>query len=262
MEPARAPKALTTQRALAFALALPITVSCATPPPATSGASVQVPNSIDAGPATRVRPYPFRSEASGVEAARVAKMLATNAPLKWNDVPPGRSARYGRAAIVIRASREEVLARVTDFGKYKAFAPNKFKASRVTDKSAEGTNVYLQLPIMNGVVTLWTEALFSPPTRVSDDEEFVEGTLIQGNMKDFHVVWTVRTVPDGASKVTELRCDLLVTPHVPAPEDKVDEELRDAAEQAIVAIRKSAEEGAVHTAGQAGRPSASLRLPQ
>ena len=65
----------------------------------------------------------------------------------------------------------------------------------------------------------------------------IEGKFVKGNIKDMHIAWTIRPGPDDKSAI--MTCDLLLLPNVPAPQDAVDEELRDACGDAINAVRKT-----------------------
>ncbi|MFO0675703.1 MAG: hypothetical protein U0169_04170 [Polyangiaceae bacterium] len=179
--------------------------------------------------------HPFGDDTGPAHDARRADLLARGAEraIKWNEVPPGRSERYGRATVLVDAPIDVVEKRVLDFGKYKTFAPTRFRVSRVTDRTPLGTNVYMQLPILDGLVTLWAESRFSWATPAGADERWIESTLLRGNLKSLHAVWTMWKV-DAAR--TELEIDLSLVPHVPVPADASDEELRDAAEKAVLGI--------------------------
>jgi hypothetical protein len=73
---------------------------------------------------------------------------------------------------------------------------------------------------------------FTPPR-----SDVVEGTYVKGNIKGMHIALGVRPGPD--DKTSVMICDLLLSPSIPAPQSAVDEELRDACGDAIVAVRKT-----------------------
>jgi hypothetical protein len=60
---------------------------------------------------------------------------------------------------------------------------------------------------------------------------------VKGNIKGMHIALGARPGPD--DKTSVMVCDLLLTPSIPAPQSAVDEELRDACGDAIVAVRKT-----------------------
>ncbi len=172
--------------------------------------------------------------------ADVTRLNAATTVLKWNYVPTGKAERFGHAEVMINAPIAKVRALVTDYGHYKDFAPTKFQNSRIVAKKAGETDVYLQIPIMNGLVTLWDVARFGAPRVISPGVEVIEGHQVKGNLKDLVVIWTIRSLGDNA---TVLKCDLLLSLNVAAPQPAIDEELRDAAGQAVDAIWIKAQNG-------------------
>jgi len=169
--------------------------------------------------------------------AQLDRLASAGHSLKWNLVPAGRSERFGHAEVLIAAPIAAVRAQVTDYGHYKDLAPDKFKTARVIAKEAPNTDVYFALPIMHGMVNLWYVTRFGPP-RAAPGAEVVEGKYVRGNIKDMSIVMTMRPVDE---HFTILSCDLLVVPNVPAPQAAIDEELRDAAMQAVDAIHDRAQ---------------------
>ena len=107
---------------------------------------------------------------------------------------------------------------------------------KVVDKQGQSTDVYFQLPIMKGLVTIWYQTRFAP-AKASAAGDVVEGAFVKGNIKGMHIAFTVRPGADDKSAVVV--CDLLLQPNVPAPQSAIDEELRDACGDAIVHLRKS-----------------------
>jgi hypothetical protein len=186
-------------------------------------------------------PFTFGSRAAlADDDADVPRLNSATNVLKWNYVPSGKTERYGHAEVLINAPLAKVRQLVTDYAHYKELAPTKFQNSRVVAKRAGETDVYLQIPIMNGLVTLWDVARFSPPRVASPGVEIIEGHQIKGNLKDFQVAWTLRSLGDNT---TVLKCDLLLLLNIAAPQTAVDEELRDAAGQAVDAIWGKAQNG-------------------
>lgn len=165
--------------------------------------------------------------------AQLKRLEEAKHSLKWNFVPDGKSARYGHAEVLIEAPLEAVRREVVSFGKYKYFVPGKFKAARMVAKSKATTDMYFRVPIMHGMVMLWYVTRFERPRVLKPGVQVVEGSYVRGNINGMHIVLTMRAI---AERRTILSCDLLLLPKVDAPQEAIDEELRDAAMQAVDAI--------------------------
>lgn len=168
--------------------------------------------------------------------AQLERLKKDPGPIKSNWVPPGKSDRYGHAEGLISAPTDAVRAKLLDFGHYKDLAGPKFKSVKVVDKQGQSTDVYFQLPIMKGLVTIWYVTRF-PPSRTAGAGDVLEGTFVKGNIKNMHIAFTVRPGPDEKSSV--MVCDLVLQPSVPAPQSALDEELRDACGDAINSVRRT-----------------------
>jgi hypothetical protein len=177
------------------------------------------------------------SSSSG-EDPEAARIRDAGHSLKWNWVPPGHADRFGHAEVLINAPMASVRTVVTDFGHYKDFVPAKFHNARVIAKEGGNTDLYMQVPIMHGVVTLWDVIRFGPIRTTAVGTEQVEGRLVKGNVKDADVILTLRSIEPNW---TLLKFDLLLLPNIPAPQSAIDEELRDAAIQAVDAIHDRAQ---------------------
>ncbi len=212
-------------------------------PPADSNASnanaatpASAPSATGA-PAAADGPWPFGpSPSSDDRNAQLERLKKDPGPLKSNWVPPGKSDRYGHAEGLIGAPVDVVRAKLLDFGRYKDLAGPKFKSVKVVDKQGQNTDVYFQLPIMKGMVTIWYITRF-PPSRTTSAGDVLEGTFVKGNIKNMHIAFTVRPGPDEKSSV--MVCDLVLQPSVPAPQSALDEELRDACGDAINSVKKT-----------------------
>jgi hypothetical protein len=182
--------------------------------------------------------WPFGPAQTADERAAQDERLAKDAgPIKSNWVPPGRPQRYGHAEGLVAAPLATVRAKLGDFRHYKDLAGPKFKSVKVVERQPTTTDVYFSLPIMKGVVTLWYITRFSPPRDVAGGAAVVEGTFVKGNIKSMHIALSARQAADAQSTV--LVCDLNLTLGIPAPQDAVDEELRDACGDAINAVRRT-----------------------
>lgn len=186
-----------------------------------------------AGP---VGSWPFGPVPSSEESTAQLERLKKDAgPIRSNWVPPGKGDRYGHAEALIAAPTDVVRARLGDFAHYKDLAGPKFKKVSVVDKQGPLTDLYFQLPIMKGLVTIWYVTRFAPPKSVAGVGDVVEGTFVKGNIKGMHIAFTVKPGPDDKSSV--VGCDLLLSLNIPAPQANVDEELRDACGDALNAVR-------------------------
>lgn len=213
-------------------------------PPAPPAAPADGPRaeakSVSAAPAAPAPPgaWPFGPAPTNEEkSAQLERLAKDPGPLKSNWVPPGRSDRYGHAEGLIPAPVAEVRAKLVDYPHFKELAGPKFKKVSVVDKQPNATDLYFQLPIMHGLVTLWYVTRFAPPRAVEGVGDVVEGTFVKGNIKDMHIAFTMRPGSDEASTV--LVCDLVLQLKIPAPQAAVDEELRDACGDALNAVKRT-----------------------
>jgi len=164
--------------------------------------------------------------------AQLERLAKDFGPLKSNWVPPGKTERYGHAEARLDAPYDVIRARLTDFVHYKDLAGHRFKSVKVVDKVGDGSDIYFQLPIMKGLITIWYVTRFMPPRPGKGGTEIIEGTFVKGNVKDVHFVFTLLPAKEDKSS-TVVVCDLLLGLSVPAPQANVDEELRDACGEAL-----------------------------
>jgi hypothetical protein len=141
----------------------------------------------------------------------------------------------------IEAPIDIVERHVRAFGQYKDLAPGKFRTSRIVDKTETTTDVYMQITIMKGFVTLWEIMRFGSTQAPTPEVRTIEGTYVKGNLKASHVVFVMRKVSD---KRTILKADVLISLEVPAPEELVDEELRDYSADAVAGLREKSQAAA------------------
>jgi hypothetical protein len=180
----------------------------------------------------------FASHDAAADADLDVQRLANGVAQKTNLQIAGTSDRYGRAEVLVHAPIAVVHKAVMDYGRYKELASDKFHNTRIIGKEDGGTDVYMQLPIMHGMVTLWQVMRFRDIKPLARGWAIVEGWFVKGNLKGSNAAWTMHAVNDD---YTMLRFDLLLSLNIPAPQSAVDEELRDAAEQAVNAIRDRAQ---------------------
>jgi hypothetical protein len=168
----------------------------------------------------------------------VERIAAAGHTLKWNWTPPGKDRRYGHAEVLVHAPIAAVRTVVQDYGHYKDLAGDKIKTTRIVGKEAGSTDVYTQVPIMNGLFTVWYVVRYAPLKVVSPGTEVIEGQMVKGSLRAMNGVWTMRSVNDSWTLV---KLDLLALPNVMVPEAWIDEGLRDSAGQAIDAVHDRAQ---------------------
>ncbi len=245
-----------TARRLAVAALLVTTTACGVssegPAPATPAtpATPSSPGAASSSPAepgagstatAETKPssekgWPFASAPTEDDKkAQLDRLAKDQGPIRSNWTPPGKSERYGHAEGLIAAPYDAVKTRLTDYPRYKELAGRKFKKVSVVDKQASGTDLYFQLPIMKGLVTIWYVTRFGAPRPAPGGGDVIEGKFVKGNIKDMQIVFTLRPGPD--DKSTVLVCDLNLAINIPAPQDALDEELRDACGDAVNAVR-------------------------
>ena len=180
------------------------------------------------------------AEAAGSSDPDVLRIEQAGHTLKSNHTPPGKQERYGLAETLVNASLTKVRAQVTDYAHFKDLVPDKFHNARVVAKDKATTDLYISVPVMRGLIVLTTVLRFGPPKLVSPGLEVVEGTFVSGNknVKTANLVFTMHEID--ADHVV-LKCDLLILPTMAAPQGLLDEELRDAAQQAIDAMQERAQ---------------------
>ena len=167
--------------------------------------------------------------------AQLERLAKDPGPIRTNWTPPGKTERYGHAEAMIGAAYDVVKARLVDFTHYKDLAGPKFKKVSVVGKQGAATDLYFQLPIMKGVVTIWYVTRFGAARPLPGGGDVIEGNFVKGNIKDMQIVFTLHPGPD--PKSTVLVCDLDLAITIPAPQAALDEELRDACGDALNAVR-------------------------
>lgn len=183
--------------------------------------------------------------ASSAEAApttdpEVLRIENAGHSIKWNYTPEGRQERYGHAEALVNASFAKVRAQTLDFAHFKDLVPDKFHNARVIAKDKVSTDLYVQVPVMRGLILLTTVLRFGPTRVVLPGLELIEGKFVSGNknVKTANILFTVHEIDP---EHVVLKCDLLILPTMAAPQAAIDEELRDAAQQAVDAMQERAQ---------------------
>lgn len=180
------------------------------------------------------------SPAAGGPDKERERLEAAGGVVKTNLTPPGKSERYGRAEAIVHASIDDLRKAVLDFSNYKSLAPDKFKTARMIAKEDGHVDVYFQVPVMKGLMTIWYVTRFPEHTqKLPNGAELEDGKFVKGSIDDMELAITMRSV---APDETILSVDLLIVPHLPAPQSAIDETLRDAAGDAVEALKKRVEQ--------------------
>ncbi|HEY1960702.1 MAG TPA: hypothetical protein VGH28_34055 [Polyangiaceae bacterium] len=173
------------------------------------------------------------------ETDAVARLEAAGGSVSWNYVPRGRSERFGHAEALALAPTIYVRDQATDFVHYKDMSNGRIRTSRLVDKRPGSTDVYLQVPVLHGMLTLWQVLRFGDVHRAADGTETMTGKLVRGNVHAAEMTFTIRPAGQGRSIVT---VDMMLEPGFAAPQSMVDAELRDAARSAARALASHAEQ--------------------
>lgn len=195
--------------------------------------------------------------AAGAPDKERERLEAAGHTVKTNLVPPGKSDRYGRAEAIVHASIDDLRKAVLDFSNYKSLAPDKFKTARMIAKEDGHVDVYFQVPVMKGMMTIWYVTRFPDhTTKLPNGAELLDGKFVRGSIDDMELTITMRAV---APNETILSIDLLIVPQIPAPQSALDETFRDAAGDAVEALKKRVEPQAATDATQ--QPSTAQPAP-
>jgi hypothetical protein len=165
----------------------------------------------------------------------VKRLEAAGGTQSWSYVPAGRSVRFGHAEAIVAAPVVYVRDHAVD---YKDLSNGRIRTSRLVDKRPGSTDVYFQVPVLHGMITLWQVLRFTDVRRASDGTETFTGTLVRGNVRAAEMKITIRPAGHGRSVVS---CDMMIQPDFVAPQSMVDEELRDSARDAVRALASHAE---------------------
>jgi ribosome-associated toxin RatA of RatAB toxin-antitoxin module len=152
---------------------------------------------------------------------------------------PNSHIDVGGAHIRIRASMDKVLAVVKDYAEYKDILPRITK-SQILGRRGRATDVYMEAPVLRGLVRAWGVARFAPPQRTGDGGLQIEGKLVKGNLDGWWGTWKLTPCGDDC---TVLRLEMFVDPSLPVPPEAVSEELEWAADKAVTAVRDVVELG-------------------
>src|SRR4051812_27033471 len=163
------------------------------------------------------------------------------------DVPGPKSAQginFGGGRIMVNAPLPVVRQVVSEYRQYSEFLP-RFEKSLILDKNAQegSTDVFLEVSVAKGLYKLTAVTRFLPVKRAGA-QEWIEGakTGEKGNLKDLRAIW--RMYPYGENR-TVLKLELLIVPDLPSilvPTGTVNDEAQYAADEAVTAAGRRAEQ--------------------
>ena len=188
----------------------------------------------------------------------VARLEAAGGSASWSFVPTGRHERFGHAEMLVAAPLGMVRTQATDFAHYKDMSHGRVHRSHLVDRHPGTTDVYLQVPVLHGMVVLWEILRFSDVQRAPDGTESFTGTLVRGNVRAAEMTIQLKPASNGRSIV---ECNLLVTPEFYAPQSVVDTELRDAAANIVRAFGERAQQEYAQLQTPSQPPTAVARTP-
>lgn len=178
----------------------------------------------------------FLALAATISIVPVTEASSQAKPTRYRVDVPDSSIDIGAAKVSVRASAPAVEKAVLEFNAYSEMI-SKFKRSKVVGKSSAHTDVYLQVPILNGAAKVWAVVRFSAPTR-EGGTTVVKGRMLQGNVDVLDAEWRIRPVSEDR---TELHLRMRMVPKFPAPGGLVTDEVAYAADQAVRGIRTAVE---------------------
>lgn len=168
----------------------------------------------------------------------IARLEAAGGSLSSLVVPQGRHERFGHAEALVAAPTLYVRDQAVDFAHYRDLSNGRIRTSRLVDKRPGSTDVYFQVPVLHGMVTLWQVLRFDDVRRAADGTETLHGRLVRGNVRAAEMTITIR--PAGANR-SIVTCDVLIRPDFLVPQSMVDDELKGAAASAVRALGAHAE---------------------
>jgi hypothetical protein len=172
-----------------------------------------------------------------VQPPPVPTSFASAVPDETEEAQKGPAEKDRECDATINARVDRVRGALTDYDHYATILP-KFGRSRIIRKSSQGTDVYLQVPILSGAANLWAVVRFVGPTSVGDGERIEGKYLGEGNVSAFHCLWIYRRIDD---LHTALHLAILLLPPMPLPGSVIDKELTDACRDALGGVKSYTE---------------------
>ncbi len=176
----------------------------------------------------------------GTAAVLVSPRVGVAAPdrrvVRYERAVPGASIKAGAARAGVQAPRATVQEVVTDYAGYARFI-RQFERARVVRRTAEATDLFLEIPIFHGLTKIWAVLRFHPPVR-QGAESVIQGRMIKGNVERLEVTWRLHQHEE---QWTDLAAELLLDIDLPVPRSAVLKTVKRAAAQAVKGARDEAE---------------------
>jgi ribosome-associated toxin RatA of RatAB toxin-antitoxin module len=173
---------------------------------------------------------------AGLTAARSDAAPVTRNVERFTVKVPNSNLEAGAARALAHVPSERLRSVVTDYARYSSII-TRSKTARVVGRSGGRTDVYLEVPILSGLSTIWAVVRFEAP-ETKGNQHIIRGRLVRGNVKRLDATWRIEKVDEQKSV---LSLELLMVPALPAPTSVVSAELRKAAGKAVNAARNEAE---------------------
>jgi len=145
----------------------------------------------------------------------------------------GTDVRWGRAEGIVDAPIDQVMGIVQGYGQYAAFLPN-FRVSRVLSQRGASANVYMEVGILKGTVTIWAQLAIRPKAN-QGEMRVIEARMTDGNITRMNARWEVTPI---SATQTRVSFQMLIDPDLPVPSSLVTDQNAKAAERTIRALRK------------------------
>jgi ribosome-associated toxin RatA of RatAB toxin-antitoxin module len=155
---------------------------------------------------------------------------------------PNSGVKWGRAEGVIDAPAAEVLAIVSDYGRYAGLFPY-FEKSKVLSQRGSDAVVYLEAKVLHGAATLWSQVRMKS-SQAPGETRVVEARMMRGkgNITQLLARWEVTPLAGDRSYVA---FQILVDPDLPVPDLAVNSELKNGAGKAMRALRNRVQQRGV-----------------
>jgi ribosome-associated toxin RatA of RatAB toxin-antitoxin module len=175
-------------------------------------------------------PAPSSAPSAAPTESEEARVVAV--PVAGSGLP------MSRATVLIKAPRARVRAVLLDFEHYPEFMPTHRKCQMLGPNARGWEEVHTDIEVLGGIVHFRVRMEVSPATMVGGVETY-EMRFINGNVKGFQARW--RLEERGADR-TWLTVDSHLEPAIPIPVALMASGSLSGAEDAIVAIKRRAED--------------------
>lgn len=119
----------------------------------------------------------------------------------------------GRSTVRVDAPLDRVRAAVLRFNDYASFMPH-YRASRVIDKTADRTKVYMQIAALHGLVRMGAQIWFPNAPETVDGWLTYASSFESGNVDDFKAIWRLKPIDEAH---TLLSLEVFLSPRLPLP---------------------------------------------